>query len=77
MNNVLKKVLVPVVATTFALALPLTIEIETTSAGASPVVRVNDACGQATECTRSSNKICSTHNGDYEGYACSKGCEAL
>jgi hypothetical protein len=45
--------------------------------GAEPiVVRLSAACGQATECVRSPEYICSTRNGDHVGYACSKGCNA-
>jgi hypothetical protein len=39
------------------------------------VVRLNEACGQATECERSTSAyICSTYHGDHQGYRCSKGC---
>lgn len=40
------------------------------------VVRLNQACGQATECARANAYICSTHNADYAGYRCSKGCDS-
>jgi hypothetical protein len=39
------------------------------------VVRLNQACGQATECLAATSFICSTHNGDHIGYRCSKGCD--
>lgn len=39
------------------------------------VVRLNQACGQATECERATSAyICSTYHHDYQGYRCSKGC---
>lgn len=39
------------------------------------VVRLNQACGQATECERSTSAyICSTYHQDYQGFRCSKGC---
>ncbi len=38
-------------------------------------VRVSNACGQATECSWSLFKICSTHNGDHKRYRCSAGCD--
>lgn len=41
------------------------------------VFRLQEACGQATECEASSNYICSTSNADHRGYKCSKGCLAL
>jgi hypothetical protein len=39
------------------------------------VFRLQQACGQATECAGASNYICSTHHNDYKDYRCSKGCE--
>jgi hypothetical protein len=38
------------------------------------VVRLNDACGQATECFYASNFICSTFHKDWQDYRCTKGC---
>jgi hypothetical protein len=38
------------------------------------VFRLQQACGQATECEASSNYICSTSHNDYKEYRCSKGC---
>jgi hypothetical protein len=38
------------------------------------LVRVNDACGQATECESTNFKICSTHHADYKDHKCTKGC---
>jgi len=46
------------------------------TSGEGGLVRLSAACGQATECTYSAGKICSTHNGDYRDYGCSKGCVA-
>lgn len=53
-----------------ALMLPLRLEQGVTATR----VRVNDACGQATECTRASDYICSTFNQDWQDYKCSQGC---
>lgn len=39
------------------------------------VVRVNDACGQATECKRARDYICSTEHQDWQDYQCTKGCD--
>ena len=39
------------------------------------VFRLQQACGQATECVTSNNYICSTANSDHKDYRCSKGCE--
>jgi hypothetical protein len=39
--------------------------------------RLQQACGQASECAAASNYICSAHGGDYKEYRCSKGCGAL
>lgn len=39
------------------------------------VFRLQEACGQATECAAASNYICSTTHGDYKEYRCSKGCD--
>lgn len=50
-------------------ALPLRL----TSAGEG-FVRVNDACGQATECYRQDHFICSTVHKDWEDYKCTQGC---
>ncbi|HLM66691.1 MAG TPA: hypothetical protein VK358_04145 [Longimicrobium sp.] len=41
------------------------------------VFRLQEACGQATECAASSNYICSTSHNDYKEYRCSKGCEPV
>jgi hypothetical protein len=41
------------------------------------VFRLQQACGQATECAALSNYICSTSNADYKEYRCSKGCEKI
>jgi hypothetical protein len=41
------------------------------------LVRVNEACGQATECETANFKICSTHHQDWKDYKCSKGCEVV
>ena len=38
------------------------------------LVRVNDACGQATECFHNFNYICSTFHEDWKDYKCSQGC---
>jgi hypothetical protein len=39
-----------------------------------PVFRLQQACGQATECEVSANYICSTAHADHKGYKCSRGC---
>lgn len=39
------------------------------------VFRLQEACGQASECAANSNYICSTTHSDYKEYRCSKGCE--
>jgi hypothetical protein len=39
------------------------------------VFRLQEACGQASECAASSNYICSTTHSDYKEYRCSKGCD--
>jgi len=39
------------------------------------LIRVNEACGQATECYISNNYICSTYHSDYKDYKCSQGCK--
>lgn len=38
------------------------------------VFRLQEACGQATECEAATNYVCSTANQDHIGYKCSKGC---
>jgi len=38
-------------------------------------VRVNEVCGQATECEKKLFKICSTFHADHSDFACTKGCE--
>ena len=38
------------------------------------VFRLQEACGQATECVSASNYICSTANADHKEYRCSRGC---
>lgn len=43
-------------------------------ASESGLVTVNKACGQATECFKQDNYICSTHHDDYMDYACTAGC---
>jgi len=62
-----------------AVFVPATIDWNTLSAdplsGSAGIVRLNQACGQATECVKSYNYICSTTNKDWEGYKCSQGCD--
>jgi hypothetical protein len=41
------------------------------------LVRVNEACGQATECETANFKICSAHHQDWKDFKCSKGCEVV
>lgn len=41
-----------------------------------PVFRLQDACGQATECEQHSRYICSTVRSDHQGYKCSAGCSS-
>lgn len=40
----------------------------------SEIVRVNEACGQASECEQAYNYIC-VGNEDHEDYKCSAGCD--
>lgn len=54
--------------------LPFSVDSDTIIDGAADeVVRVNEACGQATECRYSINYIC-VGNQDHEDYRCSAGC---
>lgn len=39
------------------------------------LIRVNDACGQASECGWKPKYICSTHHEDHKDYECTKGCD--
>ena len=55
------------------LALP--IEVVRPSGGG-PIVRLAEACGQATECLYTQKYICSTYNKDWDDYKCTKGCGA-
>lgn len=41
------------------------------------VFRLQQACGQATECAAASNYICLGDRMDYKEYRCSKGCEPV
>lgn len=43
-------------------------------AEAGALVRLNDACGQATSCAPLRNYICSTYRSDYQHYVCNSGC---
>lgn len=43
--------------------------------GPGAVVRLNDACGQATSCVYMRNYICSTFDGNVVNYNCNTGCE--
>ena len=54
------------------LALPVRI----TADPAKGIIRVNDACGQATECHKQNAYICSTFHQDWKDYECTKGCAA-
>lgn len=38
------------------------------------LVRVNEACAQATECSKEVFKVCTTYHSEYLDYSCSKGC---
>jgi hypothetical protein len=48
-----------------------------TFSSAEGVFRLQEACGQASECAAASNYICSTTHNDYKEYRCSKGCEPV
>jgi hypothetical protein len=59
------------VLTAAALLAPVTLRFD----DGMRVVRLNQACGQATECERSTIiYICSTYHADHQGYKCTKGC---
>lgn len=49
---------------------PFTLDVS----GSGRVVRLQQACGQATDCEQSSAFICSKADGDKVGYKCTKGC---
>lgn len=55
-------------------AAPLKIDFAQASSDISKVVRVNDACGQATSCAPRAGYICSTVRADYMHYTCNTGC---
>lgn len=57
-----------------AVAATAPVTISGVGSDAGGLVRLNAACGQATECFSSVNFICSTHNKDWEGYKCTQGC---
>jgi hypothetical protein len=59
---------------TMATAAPLTLNFHGTNGDFTKVIRVNDACGQATSCIVDARFICSTYHQDYPGYACATGC---
>lgn len=60
----------------FALMVPLTLNLSelSPSADLSDIVRLNEACAQATECKAADDFLCSTHNGNERDYACTQGC---
>lgn len=65
-------------ASALGLLLLAPISIQPTSLladGSGSLIRLNDACGQATSCRAASTYICSTHNQDHMGYACATGCD--
>lgn len=39
------------------------------------LIKLNDACGQATSCAPLRGYICSTIRNDYENYTCNTGCK--
>jgi hypothetical protein len=60
---------------------PLTVSVQEgdSSAGGNllPAVRLAEACSQATSCKRRADYLCSTHNGNEEGWECATGCEPI
>lgn len=71
-RTLLSKTLVAVGIAGSALVLPLSVG---GSSSGGMVVRVNNACSQATEChVTEMPYICSTYHGDWEYYYCTKGC---
>jgi hypothetical protein len=56
-----------------AAAMPFAIGMPSGDAG-NGLIRLQDACGQATECALAMNYIC-IGNEDHKNYRCSKGCE--
>jgi hypothetical protein len=69
-TRVRSRMVVPVLALASAV-LPLTLDFS----GDGGVVRLNQACGQATACEAASAYICSQADGDKIGYRCTRGCE--
>lgn len=43
--------------------------------GPGALVKLNDACGQATSCRAATSYICSTSHQDHMNYACYTGCQ--
>jgi hypothetical protein len=62
--------ILPSVLAVLAAVSPFTLNLQ----GRDGVVRLNEACGQATACEVSSAHICSKADGDKLGYKCTKGC---
>jgi hypothetical protein len=74
--NYATRTLASVAVLSLLLLVPVTFQPQSLIAdGPGSLVRLNDACGQATSCRMLSGYICSTHNEDHKGYTCNTGCE--
>ncbi len=74
MNACIKMVGMTVVAIV-ATAAPVSFRPQNVLSGG-PMFRLQEACGQATECRQDSYYICSTVREDHKGYKCSEGCKS-
>jgi hypothetical protein len=71
----LKRTIASTAALTLVLLAPITFQPASVLAeGPGALIRLNDACGQATSCRAASTYICSTHNQDHMNYTCNTGC---
>ncbi len=76
--NFAKRTLASAAALSLLLLAPVSFQTNNLLAdGPGSLIRLNDACGQATSCRRAGGYICSTHNQDHPDYTCNTGCEPV
>lgn len=74
--NFIKRTVASAAALSLLLLAPVTFQTDSLLAeGPGSLIRLNDACGQATSCKAANNYICSTIHNDYNHYACETGCD--
>lgn len=78
MSGIRTKLVALGIGVLFSLLVPISLSFRAFSSpsGEDVLLRLNTACGQATECVYQRQYICSTFNQDWQDYKCSANCGA-